>query len=74
VEASGARSVPSTGKQYARLLELYKAMLSRARDAIYCWGMAGRRLGVAKDMRVLIGLMAWEEAWRWGEKNEEESK
>jgi hypothetical protein len=27
--------------------------------------MAGRRLGVVKDVRVMIAKMLWEEAWRW---------
>jgi hypothetical protein len=53
-----------------RLLELHKAMLARARRAIDCWSMAGRRCGVVKDMRVVIAKMAWEEAWQWGEKKE----
>jgi hypothetical protein len=44
-------------------------MLGRAREAIKCWSMAGRRVGVVKDMRVMISKMAWEEAWRWGQGN-----
>jgi hypothetical protein len=50
-----------------RVLELHKAMLARARRAIDCWSMAGRRLGVVKDMRVMIAKIVWEEAWQWGE-------
>jgi hypothetical protein len=49
------------------VLALYDLMLSRARQAIQCWSMAGRRLAVAKDIQVLIAKMMWEEAWRWGE-------
>jgi TPR repeat protein len=37
-----------------------------------CWSMTGRRLGVVKDIRVMISKMAWEEAWRWGEKDNAE--
>jgi hypothetical protein len=48
-----------------RVAELHVAMLSRAREAIDCWSMAARRLGVAKDMRLLIAKMAWDEAWHW---------
>jgi hypothetical protein len=48
-----------------RILELHNAMLGRARGAIDCWSMAGRQLGLVKDMRVMIAKMAWEEAWVW---------
>jgi hypothetical protein len=48
-----------------RLLALHDEMLSRTRDAIDCWSMAGRRRGMVKDMRVMIAKMAWEEPWRW---------
>jgi TPR repeat protein len=51
-----------------RVLELHDAMLERARRAVDCWSMAAQRRGVVKDMRVVIAKMAWEEPWRWGEK------
>jgi hypothetical protein len=54
--------------EFRRIVELYDAMLGRARRAIHCWSMAGRRCRVVKDMRVMIAKMLWEEAWRWGEK------
>jgi hypothetical protein len=50
------------------VLLLWEAMLDRARLSIACWSVVGRRLGVAKDVRVMIAKMAWEEVWRWGEK------
>jgi hypothetical protein len=50
-----------------RVIELHTAMLGRARRAIDCWSMAGRRGRVVKDMRVVIAKMAWAEVWRWGE-------
>jgi hypothetical protein len=50
--------------------------LTRARQApemrpgrrarLSCWSVAGRRLGAAKDVRVLIAKAAWAEVWRWG--------
>ncbi len=42
-----------------------KCVLAHARRAINCWSMAGRRLGVAKDMRVKIARLLWEERWTW---------
>jgi hypothetical protein len=51
-----------------RIVELHDAMLDRARRAIACWSVAGQRCGVAKDIRVLISKMAWEEAWKWSAK------
>jgi hypothetical protein len=47
-----------------RVFELHDAMLRRARRAIDCWSMAGRRCRVVKDMRVLIAKMMWAEVWR----------
>jgi hypothetical protein len=57
-----------------RLIELHDAMLERARQAIDCWSMAGRRHSVVKDMRVMIAKMAWEEVWRWGEREGNEER
>jgi hypothetical protein len=52
-----------------RVVELNDAMLGRARLAIACWSVAGRRCGLIKDVRVMIAKMLWEEAWRWGRKS-----
>jgi hypothetical protein len=52
-----------------RVKELHEAMLFRARKAIVCWSAVGVRLGVVKDVRVMIAKMAWE-PWRWHEKAE----
>jgi hypothetical protein len=49
------------------VLELHEAMLRRAREAIDCWSVAARRCGVAKDMRLVIARLAWQEVWRWGD-------
>jgi hypothetical protein len=57
-----------TARGCERVLELHEAMVGRARLAIDCWSAVGRRCGVAKDLRVMIAKMVWEEAWRWGEK------
>jgi hypothetical protein len=43
-----------------RLFELHAEMINRAKRAIMCWSMAGRRLRVVKDMRVVIAKMMWE--------------
>jgi hypothetical protein len=51
--------------QCLRLLELHDALLSRARRAVVCWSMVGKRHAIVKDLRVMIGKMAWEELWRW---------
>jgi hypothetical protein len=51
-----------------RVLVLHARMLRRARKAIACWSVVGRRFGVAKDIRVLIGKSAWDEVWLWGER------
>jgi hypothetical protein len=53
--------------KFQRVVDLADAMATRARRAIDCWSVVGRRRGVVKDMRVMIAKMAWEEVWRWGE-------
>jgi hypothetical protein len=66
----GLYRVADEVRQLERVIELHAAMLNRARRAIDCWSMAGRRLGVVKDMRVVIAKILWEEPWRWGEKED----
>jgi hypothetical protein len=39
------------------------ARLVCARLAIACWGIVACRLGVAKDMRIMIAKIVWEQAW-----------
>jgi hypothetical protein len=51
---------------FLRVVELHEAMLRRAKEAVVCLGLVTLRLGVVKDVRVMIGKMAWEDAWRWG--------
>jgi hypothetical protein len=57
-------------QQCQRVLELYDAMLGRARAAIDCWTLVGLRCGVVKDIRIVTAKMAWEQAWLWGERRE----
>jgi hypothetical protein len=56
---------PKEMARFERVIVLHDAMLRRARIAIDCWSVAGRRCGVAKDIRVMIAKLAWEEVWRW---------
>jgi TPR repeat protein len=55
-------------KDLARLLQLHRTMMESARAAIDCWSAAARRLGLVKDMRVMIAKTVWEEPWRWAGK------
>jgi hypothetical protein len=55
-------------KLYASTIELHDRLLVRARQAVACWSVVALRIGVVKDLRVMIAKMAWEEVWRWGEK------
>jgi hypothetical protein len=64
---------PAMAEQMRRLLHLHQEGLGRARDAVRCWSIVGRRLGVGKDVRVIIGQLAWADAWRWSEKTKRES-
>jgi hypothetical protein len=53
-----------------QVIASHDALLERARVALLCWSMAGRRCRVVKDTRVMVAKMAWEEVWRWGERDE----
>jgi TPR repeat protein len=46
-------------------VELHDEVLVQARDAIACWLMLARRLGVSKDMRLLITRILWERRADW---------
>jgi hypothetical protein len=54
--------------KWCNIVELQAAMLGRARRAIDCWGIVGRRLGLVKDVRVMIAKMVWDEPWWWSAK------
>jgi hypothetical protein len=63
-----ATNVPNVvyGEKVMKLRRLL-AMVSRAREAIMCWSIVGRRRGVVKDIRIMIAKIAWTEDWRWSE-------
>jgi hypothetical protein len=63
IDVSGAEYFACDG-----ILWLHGEMLGRAREALDCWSIVGRRCRVVKDIRVMIAKMAWEEVWLWGEK------
>jgi hypothetical protein len=62
---SGSRMVDGEMGAAQRVAELHAAMLARAREAIASWSLASRRLGIVKDVRVIIAKMAWGEPWQW---------
>jgi hypothetical protein len=61
-----AKKVPGRDElsKFAPMLELHEAMVKRARQAIDCWAVAGRRGGLVRDVRVMIAKLAWE-PWVW---------
>jgi hypothetical protein len=50
-----------------RVLELHDQLTGVVRRSVDCFAIVGRRCGLVKDVRVLIGKLLWEEAWRWGQ-------
>jgi hypothetical protein len=48
-----------------RCVALHKQWVACARAAIACWLAAGRRLGAARDIRLLISRLLWEERAEW---------
>jgi hypothetical protein len=57
-----------------QVVALHEAMLGRARQAVDCWSVASRRLGLVKDLRVMIAKMVWEDAWCWSGKESGSAK
>jgi hypothetical protein len=64
-------SNPDIVQKAQQVVELHDAMLTRAREALLWWGIVGRRLGVVRDIRVMIGKLSWAEVWQWGEQREQ---
>jgi hypothetical protein len=60
-------------EKWMRMIRRYDTVLGRAKRAIDCWSMAARRCRVAKDIRVMIAKMVWEQAWQWGEESKQEN-
>jgi hypothetical protein len=52
-------------RELRRVLKVHEVMTARGRDAIACWSMCALRLGMVKDMRVVIAMLVWAEPWRW---------
>jgi hypothetical protein len=46
-------------------LELHDEALAMTREAIACWLVLARRLGVSTDMRLLIARLLWERRADW---------
>jgi hypothetical protein len=47
-------------EQVYKVAWFYPAICQRARLAVDAWSLVGRRLGVSKDIRRLIGQMVWD--------------
>jgi hypothetical protein len=50
-----------------RCVAFFEKLIAAVRAGIACWLLIGRRLGVAKDIRVLIARLVWEERAGWSE-------
>ncbi len=48
-----------------RVVALYESRCALAREAVDCWSGVGRRLGLVKDMRLMVAKRAWDERWAW---------
>ena len=51
-----------------RCVQLYDEWCEAAKRAVNCWSVIGQRLGVVKDIRLMIARMVWEGRSVWGEK------
>ncbi len=50
-----------------RAVSLYQQWCAEARQSVMCWIWAARRLGIAKDVRLLIADLVWDERSAWSE-------
>ncbi len=48
-----------------RCVQLHDQWVAEAKAAIECWIAVARRLGMARDMRLLIARMLWEQRADW---------
>ncbi len=48
---------------------LYVQWCNEAKEAIACWMWLGKKLGVAKDVRLLVADLIWRERPAWSERN-----
>jgi hypothetical protein len=48
-----------------RAVGLHDEWCDNAKQAIESWGLIGRRLGVMRDVRMMIARMVWEERCVW---------
>lgn len=46
-------------------MDFYRATHAACKHAIKTWSLVGLRLGVVKDMRIMIGHLIWKERARW---------
>ena len=43
-----------------RIVRMYDSCIERAREAVLCWMLCARRLGLYKDVARVVGRMVWE--------------
>ncbi len=53
-----------------RVIELYSKWTNDARRAVGCWLWLSRHLGVARDIRLLIADLVWDDRAAWSERRE----
>jgi hypothetical protein len=63
---------PDEFGDFHEVLYRYDSMLDRARRAISCWSVVGRRYGLNKDVRVMVSKSLWEQPWDWSATPEEQ--
>jgi hypothetical protein len=67
VYALGISADPENVPPLLRCTELHDQWCSDAREAIRCWLLTSRRLGLIKDMRKMIAGLLWERRAAWSE-------
>lgn len=51
--------------RYEQCIDYYFNVLKKSRDAIDAWSIIAKRLGVVKDIRIVIGKLLWKEKREW---------
>jgi hypothetical protein len=47
-----------------KVIAYYDECVQRAKRAVDCWSLVGARLGVVKDVRIVVARLIWEDLWK----------
>ncbi len=67
-------SMSSNEKSANMAIQLYESWCAKAHRAVLCWVWLAKELGVAKDIRLLIADLIWDQRSAWSARNTDAAK